>query len=264
MALGKNLKREQLIPIGDQKPKNKGAKTKRSNKSKKANKSTKEQKTANPKSEVTTQKTTSATEPIQEEEVITKTIEVRQRANYITEKEFTERQRIREKFERQLQELANRDVHVVVFSLGAELFALEIDCIKEVVVTPSISKIPYAPEYIKGISNVRGFTMIMINLMEKFKLVDSTSQDGQKPSYSIIVESSKFKAGILVESVPTTMVIQGATIESAGGAMTETSLDESFIKGLIKNDDQMIFLIDIDELIESDKISAVAERLGNK
>ena len=73
------------------------------------------------------------------------------------------------------------------------------------------------------------------------------------------IKNEKFKAGILVSEVPTTLKVEGDIIESSSGIMSNTALDETFIKGLIKKDDGMIILLDIIELIEGDEIRVIAE-----
>ena len=58
-------------------------------------------------------------------------------------------------------------VQIIVFKLGDSEYALEIGQIKEVVPTPPISKVPLTPPYIRGIANVRGNILAIIDLEKK-------------------------------------------------------------------------------------------------
>lgn len=272
MALGKNVKKDKLIPSKPKKEKP-AAKAKSVKKAvKKVAKTSKPRKVASqpkkPAKEKTVKTVVPAIEavvpPVAEAEVQA-TVEhplLRQPkrvlpANYLTKEEMEERERLKEKYDREIKALQGQSVQLIVFKLGGERYALEIDKVKEIVPTPEVSKLPRAPRFMKGVANIRGSVMVVMDLEEKFELF--RTEDQTDKGFTLVIKNEKFKAGILVSEVPTTLKVEGDIIESSSGIMSNTALDETFIKGLIKKDDGMIILLDIIELIEGDEIRVIAE-----
>lgn len=174
---------------------------------------------------------------------------------YLTEEEFKERERLKAKFDEDISNYAGKDIQLITFRLGVERYAIEIDRIKEVVPTPYISKIPHAPSFIRGVSNIRGSVMVILDLADKFELDTKNNEDKK---FVLVTHSDEFKAGVLVDEVPVTLKVSGDSIVSSSGILKNTSLDETYIKGLIKTEEGMIIFIDIAELIKEDEVSVVS------
>ena len=273
MALGKNVKKDKLIPS---KPK-KGQKTSKKESEKKlaiktpraAASKSKPKKAVKTAVKKTVKK---AVKKVVEEPILTaplvepQILSRPQRAlpsNYLTKEEMEERIRLKEKYDREILQLRGQNIQLIVFKLGGERYALEIDKVKEIVPAPEVSKLPRAPHYMKGVANIRGEVMVIMDLEDKFELFKT--DEIEEKSFTLVIKNDRFKAGILVSEVPTTLKVLGDIIESSSGIMTNTVLDETFIKGLIKQEDGMIILLDIIELIESDEIRVIAEsvEVGN-
>ncbi|MEP2026572.1 MAG: chemotaxis protein CheW [Reichenbachiella sp.] len=264
MALGKNIKKDKLIP----------SKSKKEEKTVKAKKkpATKPVKKTKPKPKKATSKTvkspvlekrvkeevisSTAIEKVEEKSVQSKAKRVLP-ANFLTKEEMEERNRLKAKYDQDILKLRGRNVQLIVFKLGGERYALEIDKVKEIVPAPEVSKLPRAPKFMKGVANIRGTVMVIMDLEEKFELFKS--EEISDKTFALVIKNDRFKAGILVSEVPTTLKVQGDIIESSSGIMSNTVLDETFIKGLIKQEEGMIILLDIIELIESDEIRVIAE-----
>lgn len=268
MALGKNIKKDKLIPS---KPKKEAKSVEKKTVKKKA--SSKIASPAKPKPAASQPKKVAKTTvkkvvknvikqpepvaiPMEEPQILTKAKRVLP-ANYLTKEEMENRERLKAKYDQEILQLHGQSVQLIVFRLGGERYALEIDKVKEIVPAPEISKLPRAPEYMKGVANIRGHVMVIMDLEDKFELFKS--EEVKDKRFALVIKNEKFKAGILVSDVPTTLKVQGETIESSSGIMSNTALDETFIKGLIKQAEGMIILLDIIELIESDEIRVIAE-----
>ena len=70
----------------------------------------------------------------------------------------------------------SRRIQLIIFKLGTEEYALSIDQIKEVVLTPRIAKMPQTPSYIKGVANIRGNIIAILDLEQKFG-IEQTRED---------------------------------------------------------------------------------------
>ncbi len=136
---------------------------------------------------------------------------------------------------------------IIVFKLGGEEYALEIDKIKEVVPTPPISKVPLTPKFVKGVANIRGSILAIIDLEEKFELVQNKTTINSQ--YTLVVDSDDLNMAILVEEVPNTLSISVEDIDNSPSIIQENSTEQSYIKGIVKLDKRLIILIDLDAVI---------------
>lgn len=149
---------------------------------------------------------------------------------------------------------AGERIQLIIFKLGKEEYAMNIDQIKEVVITPRIAKVPQTETYIKGVANIRGNIIAIMDLEERFNLIEKTEQSLSEPiaNYTLVVESEEFKVGILVKEVPNTLSVYTADIDSSSEIIRYTVLDERCIKGVVKSDERMIIMIDMFELLAID------------
>jgi purine-binding chemotaxis protein CheW len=153
----------------------------------------------------------------------------------------------------QKKEVGER-MQLIIFKLDKEEYGMNIDQIKEVVITPRVAKVPQTANHIKGVANIRGNIIAIMDLEERFKLVDySLLENQQIANYTLVVESEEFKVGILVKEVPNTLSILTSEIDDSSDIIRYSSLDEKCIKGIVKSGDRMIILIDMFELLSIDE-----------
>lgn len=145
---------------------------------------------------------------------------------------------------------------IIVFKLGEEEYALSIDQIKEVVITPSVTRIPQAPAYIKGVANIRGNIIAIIDLEEKFGL-SRLETDKASNHYTLVVESDDLKMGVLVREVPNTLTVSSADYDDSVGIIHDMQADSNYIKGVIKAAKRLIILIDIFKVIDPEMMSTL-------
>lgn len=141
-----------------------------------------------------------------------------------------------------------RNQQIVVFKLGQEEYGLSIDQIKEVVITPNITRMPQTPPFVKGVANVRGNVIALLDLEIKFGLSQPADTADRRNNYTLVIESDEYKMGILVREVPNTLSISSATIERSVFAGDQVG-EQSYITGIVKLDKRLIIMIDIFKVI---------------
>jgi purine-binding chemotaxis protein CheW len=140
-----------------------------------------------------------------------------------------------------------RSMQIVVFKLGQEEYGLQIDQIKEVVITPTITRMPQTPEFVKGVANIRGNVIAILDLEEKFGLVRNQETNSGN-NFTLVIESEEYKMGVLVREVPNTLSISTASIEDS--IFTgDHQAEQSYITGIVKLDKRLIIMIDIFKVI---------------
>jgi purine-binding chemotaxis protein CheW len=152
-----------------------------------------------------------------------------------------------------------RTQQIVVFKLGQEEYGLSIDQIKEVVITPTITRMPQTPPYVKGVANIRGNVIAMLDLEEKFGLMRSSETVQKGNNYTLVIESEQYKMGILVREVPNTLTISSANIE--GSIFTgEQQSEQAYITGIVKLDKRLVIMIDIFKVITEQDANQIFNR----
>lgn len=145
----------------------------------------------------------------------------------------------------------NRNLQIVVFKLGNEEYGLHIDQIKEVVITPNITRMPQTPSYVRGVSNIRGNVIAIFDLEDRFNL-NRTQTAVQKNKYTLVVESEDVKMGLLVNEVPNTVTVNAANLDESVSIINDINTESNYIKGIIKHNDRLIILIDIFKVIDQE------------
>ncbi|MBC7920405.1 MAG: purine-binding chemotaxis protein CheW [Ferruginibacter sp.] len=143
---------------------------------------------------------------------------------------------------------------LIVFKQGQEEYGLTIDQIKEVVITPPITRMPQTPSFVKGVANIRGNIIAIIDLEEKFGLRSPSDEAPSVGHYTLVVESEEFKIGILVKEVPNTLTVSEADIEESTNLVLEGAAEGNYLKGIVKVKDRLIILMDIFQVMRQPDI----------
>ncbi|KYH34791.1 chemotaxis protein CheW [Clostridium tepidiprofundi DSM 19306] len=133
-------------------------------------------------------------------------------------------------------------MQVVVFTLNNEQFAVETEKVQTINDIMKITKVPKAPKYIKGLINLRGnvISLLDINLLLD---IDKSSTEQQN---IIILKIQDELVGIVVDQVDEVLDVDKDKVENL-----EESRRKIYIKGIINFLDRIVTLIDIDKLILS-------------
>jgi len=156
--------------------------------------------------------------------------------------------------EREVKE-SNQKSQLIVFRLGDEEYGLQIGQIKEVVPTPHITRLPQTPPYVKGVANIRGNIIAVVDLEEKFGLNHVSEKTTN--NYTLVVESDQIKMGILVRELPNTLNVKQAHIEDATNIIQDGGADQSYIKGIVKLEDRLIIMLDVFKTMSESELSGV-------
>ncbi|MCM0650471.1 chemotaxis protein CheW [Clostridium swellfunianum] len=133
-------------------------------------------------------------------------------------------------------------MQVVIFNVGDEQFAVETVKVQSINDTMGITKVPKAPQHIKGLINLRGN---IISLLDINLLLDiEKKEDGQ--NNIIILETEDELVGITVDQVDEVLDIDEDMIEKV-----ESDRRKAFIKGVINFSHRIVTLIDIDRLLSN-------------
>ena len=148
---------------------------------------------------------------------------------------------------------ATDQLQLVSFTVGEELFAVDILSVQEINRMMSLTKVPQSIEGIEGVINLRGRIIPVLDLRVQFGLIPT---DLDENSRIIVVEVQGNTIGFIVDSVQRVLLINQSIVESAP-PMT-TSIDASYVEGMAKLDDDLLILLNLDNLLSQESLNKLS------
>ena len=150
---------------------------------------------------------------------------------------------------------------MVVFRIGDEEFGVDISQVIEISRMRDITHIPDAPGFIKGVINLRGKVITVIDIAKQFglNLVDESS----KTSRIVIVEIGDQMLGLIVDEVPEVLRMAENDIVPAPETI-QTAIKKDYIRGVGKLEDRLIILVDINNILSGQEIDDLAKTVKHE
>jgi purine-binding chemotaxis protein CheW len=146
----------------------------------------------------------------------------------------------------------------LTFTLDDELFSVDVAKVREVLDYTNITKIPRTPEYMRGVFNLRGSVVPVIDLRLKFGM---SKTENQRNTCIIVLEicleDDTIILGALADSVQEVFEIEPDQIEPS--PRFGTKFKAEFLKGMGKRDEKFIMILDIDKVFSSDELALVQD-----
>ena len=143
----------------------------------------------------------------------------------------------------------------LAFTLSVEEYGIDILKVQEIRGYESPTRIANAPEFIKGVINLRGLIVPIVDMRIKFNLGDANYDN---LTVVIILNIAGRVVGMVVDSVSDVITLQANQIKPAPD-MASSAFDTSFLIGLGTVDERMLILVDIDKLMSSSEMGLITE-----
>lgn len=141
----------------------------------------------------------------------------------------------------------------LTFKLDSEIFALDVATVREVLDFTTVTKIPRTPEFMRGVINLRGSVVPVVDL----RLAFGMSATEKTVNTCIIVVELRLDGettvmGALADSVEEVIDLEPEHIQPA--PQIGTSVRTDFIRGMGKRDSQFLMILDIDRVFSADQL----------
>jgi purine-binding chemotaxis protein CheW len=144
----------------------------------------------------------------------------------------------------------------LTFKLEGEVFALDVVKVREILDYTNITKVPQTPEFMKGVINLRGSVVPVVDMRLKFGIApQQKTVDTCIIVVEIAIDNEATILGALVDSVQEVFELEPAQIEPA--PRIGTKLKTEFILGMGKRDDQFVIILDIDRVFSLEDLETV-------
>ncbi len=145
---------------------------------------------------------------------------------------------------------------VVTFCIANQEYGIDIMKVQEIILMGEITQVPEVPVYIKGVINLRGNVIPIIDLRRRFNLAE---EEVNEETRIIVVNVNKKTIGIVVDAVNEVLRTGHSEIEPPPS--TIMGLGRDYLKGLIKLEKRLLILLDIDKILSLAELAQTQEHI---
>ena len=143
---------------------------------------------------------------------------------------------------------------LVVFDLANEHYGVNISAVESIIKLQPITAVPHAPEFVEGITNLRGTVLPVVDLRKRFGL---PAGEATKETRIVVAEIDGTQVGMMVDAVTEVLRVDEEAIEPPSPIVTTVDGDWSsrnaFIPGIAKVDERLIILLDLARVLSPEE-----------
>ncbi len=146
------------------------------------------------------------------------------------------------------------EIQLVAFKLGREEYGVSILQVQEIKRMTDITRVPHTPDYIRGVMNLRGSVLPVLDLKKRLGLQSNEFTDDTR---IVITKIADLSVGLIVDAVSEVMSIEQSSIENAQSVVSGVAAN--YLDGVGKLDNRLLILLNLEAIIginqETAKIS---------
>ncbi|MCB9061970.1 MAG: chemotaxis protein CheW [Halobacteriovoraceae bacterium] len=142
--------------------------------------------------------------------------------------------------------IQNDEHQLCGFRIGDGLYAISVLDVQEVIKSQKVTDVPLAPDYVKGLINLRGQIVTSIDLKKLFKIGETNNQSHM----NIIVRSEESLYSLIVDEILDVMNVEEKRFEHTPDTINENL--SKFISGVYKLNDNLLILLDLKKILSVD------------
>ena len=147
----------------------------------------------------------------------------------------------------------NKNSQMVSFRIGKEIFGVPITMVQEIVRVPEITPVPDMPSFIKGVINLRGKIVSVIDLGKRLKLDCAPLS---RSSRILVLEVEKKIIGLLVDAVTQIIKVPPEAVEPPPEIVS--SIAAEYLMGVGKLPDKLVILLDLRNILKPEELRKLA------
>lgn len=157
------------------------------------------------------------------------------------------------------KETISEEIQLLVFSLANEEFACRTSQVREITKMMEITRMPKAPSYIKGVINLRGKVIAVIDLAKQLEL---PQYERSEEALIMVVDVDENVVGMVIDSASEVLSISSENINPTPGFI-ESRIDTRFIEGLGRLGDRLFVLLDLNKILSSKDVKSADKALAS-
>lgn len=152
-------------------------------------------------------------------------------------------------FKSEDEQLLTQEERYLQFGLGDEKYAIYLLSVKEVIPVPEMTNLPNSPKYYKGIMNLRGQIISVVDLRTKLGVFPRKDNDEEAV---VIVEIEGISIGVIVDSIDKVLNINIDDIAEV--PEVNSQINAKFIEGIYQHDNALTVLLDLKSILNIEEI----------
>ncbi len=144
-------------------------------------------------------------------------------------------------------------IQLVTFSLGEEVFGVDILTVQEIIRLLNITRVPRSPDFVEGVINLRGKIIPIVDLRKRFGLKTKVHDSATR---IVVINMANITVGFVVDEVSKVLRLPSDMIAAPPGVVS--GLDSDYINGVGKFNDLLLILLDLDKLLSNQEVEALA------
>jgi purine-binding chemotaxis protein CheW len=154
----------------------------------------------------------------------------------------------------QIYAAADECEQLVVFELAGECYGVDIGSVNTIIRMQGITTIPMAPEFVEGVTNLRGSIIPVINLRKRFGL---PSGERTKASRIVVVEADGQMIGMTVDAVVETLRLPAEAVQPQSPVIS--SVDSDYLRGVGQQENRLVIILDLDKVLTLNDIESLSK-----
>lgn len=155
------------------------------------------------------------------------------------------------------------DTQYLTFTSAGDMFAIGILAIKEIIEYGNLTSVPMMPDFVRGVINVRGAVVPVIDLAARF---GRSRSEATRRSCIVIIEARTTQGeqqdiGVMVDAVSAVMEIPASEIEPPPNFGARIRVD--FISGMAKLNNKFVIVLNVDRVLSVEEMAMLSEVTGN-
>lgn len=134
---------------------------------------------------------------------------------------------------------------LVIFELANEFYGIDIALVESIIKIQTITQLPKSPAYVRGVTNLRGSVLPVIDLRTRFAI---NSGEDTKQTRIIIVTMGVIKVGVVVDGVSEVLRVSDELIEPLPPMIS--SVNSAFLKGIVRLENRLIILLELGKVLD--------------
>ncbi len=143
-------------------------------------------------------------------------------------------------------ETVNDELKLIIFKLGKEEYGMDILRVQEIKRMMSITRVPATPDFIKGVINLRGSVLPVIDLRTRLGLLEAPLTEAAR---IIVILINDDIVGFIVDEVVEVTTVETENIEAAN--VLSSGLSTEYISGIAKSDNRLYIMLNPDTIVNT-------------
>ena len=149
---------------------------------------------------------------------------------------------------------AEAQLQIVTFRIGSQEFGLDVFQVHEILRHQAVTPVPEAPDFVEGVTEVRGELVPVIDLRRRFEAAERSAEGEAR---IVVVPFGEDRLGLVVDSVSEVLRLPESTVSDPPEYVR--GIAARYLRGIVRADDRLVVLLDMDAILSSEERIALEE-----